>query len=699
MKIPVFICLFCVGFLAGYGQGIDSHRPSQISQQSEEGVYQLRSMLASAQGNLKIAPARAIRQANQILRLAQDMIAKAPGKPGNPAYDIREIRRCEADSYILVGMGFQQMKNESKAVRSYRKALNISQEIAYKEGENLASQRLQSMGKGKGLVATFNNILEKLEDEIGNEETGNEVKEGIETGNKFMWEKLAAGAEKSENYAKAVEFHKKAIRYYDPKIDSAVIVRKYLKIAELYNKIGDRQSAEEYLALAGKKPDSKGNKDEAIADDDDDHADTDIYSPPPRTINSEEILADTKEIFEEHTKPPISNEEVKTQQERDRLVKKAESLARMGNYEASTRAYQQASALTTLLNKFKQDRQLDSLSNLVFLEQMMVDLEKHELAEITQKKERVFLIITVGLLLFIAGLITYLFFSKKKSHKKLTNAYKELEDTHKELKSTQSILVSAEKMASLGQLTAGIAHEINNPVNFITGNIHPLINDFNDLIRILNAYEKVVKDRQLDSQFATVERLKKELDIPFITEEVMALLEGIEEGASRTTEIVKGLRTFARMDEEEPKEFDVHKGLNATLALLKNETEKIEIIKDYGHLSPIEGYPGKLNQVFMNILTNALQAVPDGGWVHISTQQNANTIEIRIQDTGKGMSKDVMGRIFEPFFTTKDVGEGTGLGLSISLGIIEQHNGSIKVRSEEGHGTEVIIQLPQKYVG
>ena len=695
MRIPVFICLFCMSLITGYGQSV-SPRQSAQSSESQEGVFQLKKMLASAQGNLKTSPARAIRESNKILRLAQDMITQAPGKPGNPAYDIKEIRRCEADTYILVGMAFQQMDNDSKAAKPYRRAFNISKEIGYKEGEQLAARRLEGMGKGKGLVATFNNILEKLEDEIGDEGSGNEVnevKEGIETSNKFMWEKFADGAEKSGNYAKAIEYHKKAIRYYDPIADLEIINKKYLKIADLYSKIGDKSRSEEYIALASR------NVDESNIEEANDAEDTNSYSPPPRTINSEEMLADTKEILEEHTSPPISEEEEKTQRERDRLFEKAESLARMGNFEASTRAYQQANALTDLLNNYKQERQADSLDNLGFLEQMMVDLERLEMEEINQKRQRIFLFITVGLLLFIAGLITYLFFTKKKSHKKLTNAYKELEDTHKELKSTQSILVSAEKMASLGQLTAGIAHEINNPVNFITGNIHPLINDFNDLIRILNAYEKAVKDQHLENRFELVEKLKKELDIPFITEEVMALLEGIEEGASRTTEIVKGLRTFARMDEEEPKEFDVHKGLNATIALLKNETEKIEIIRDYGVIPPIEGYPGKLNQVFMNILTNAIQAVSEGGWVHISTRQEQDLVEVRIQDTGKGMSKEIIERIFEPFFTTKDVGEGTGLGLSISLGIIEQHNGSIKVRSEEGHGTEVVIQLPLKYQG
>jgi signal transduction histidine kinase len=256
-------------------------------------------------------------------------------------------------------------------------------------------------------------------------------------------------------------------------------------------------------------------------------------------------------------------------------------------------------------------------------------------------------------------------------------------------------LVQAEKMASLGQLTAGIAHEINNPINFVSSNIEPLKNDISDVLEVLHKYEEVIENKSLKIHFQKVEERKHELELDYVQEEIHALLKGIEEGAVRTKEIVKGLRIFSRLDENDIKQFNVHEGLDSTLTLLKSKLgDRIEVIKQYGTLPLIEGYPGKINQVFMNILTNAVHATPQKGKITITTYMQEDTVRICIRDTGTGMTPEVKRRIFEPFFTTKDVGEGTGLGLAISFGVIEQHKGKITVESEVGKGTEFIITLP-----
>ena len=178
--------------------------------------------------------------------------------------------------------------------------------------------------------------------------------------------------------------------------------------------------------------------------------------------------------------------------------------------------------------------------------------------------------------------------------------------------------------------------------------------------------------------------------------EIVSLLKGIEEGANRSSQIVKGLRSFSRLDEEKCQIYDIHEGIESSLLLLHNKLkDKITVRKDYGDFNELECFPSKLNQVFMNILANSIQAIEDKGEIFIQTVGSDIGIKIIIKDNGKGMTPEVKKHIFEPFFTTKDVGKGTGLGLSISFGIIEQHNGNIDVISEPGKGTEFIISLPK----
>jgi two-component system NtrC family sensor kinase len=284
----------------------------------------------------------------------------------------------------------------------------------------------------------------------------------------------------------------------------------------------------------------------------------------------------------------------------------------------------------------------------------------------------------------------------------LETSNQELSVTLKNLKETQSKLVDAEKMASLGQLTAGIAHEINNPINFVSSSVKPLKRDIADILSILDKYDELSKEGNIDQKIKEVNALKKDLDIDYLREEINTLLVGIDDGANRTAEIVKGLRNFSRMDESDLKMSDIHEGINSSLVLLNSTLGgRIEILKDYGSIPAIECYAGKLNQVFMNILTNATQAISSNkeangkGTINIKTSEKGEDIVISIKDSGMGMPEEVKNKIFEPFFTTKDVGEGTGLGLSIVFSIIEAHKGQIVVESEKSKGTEFIITLPK----
>jgi two-component system NtrC family sensor kinase len=282
----------------------------------------------------------------------------------------------------------------------------------------------------------------------------------------------------------------------------------------------------------------------------------------------------------------------------------------------------------------------------------------------------------------------------------LQNTNSTLNVTLTNLKDTQSQLVDAEKMAALGQLTAGIAHEINNPINFVTSNIKPLELDINDLREIITKYENIDFGKDLKVQIEEIEAFKSQIDLNFVNNEITSLLSGISEGAKRTAEIIRSLRNFSRVDETDMKPIDLNEGLQSTLVLVRNNLpDNLTVIKEYGNLPKVECLPGKINQVFMNLVSNAIQAIKskenqrEEEFLTIKTWYAEQQVKISIKDTGTGMSEEVKHRIFEPFFTTKEVGEGTGLGLSIVFSIIEKHKGHIDVISKVNEGTEFIITL------
>jgi len=288
---------------------------------------------------------------------------------------------------------------------------------------------------------------------------------------------------------------------------------------------------------------------------------------------------------------------------------------------------------------------------------------------------------------------------------RVTERTSELNTALEDLKQAQSQLIESEKMASLGQLTAGIAHEINNPINFVTSNVSPLKRDIDMIFHAINFMEKIaLSDATADNKKAQLDEYKEEQEIDYLQTEISHLISGIYNGASRTAEIVKGLRIFSRLDEDGLKRANLNEGIESSMIILNNQLGGINVIREYSDLPLVECYPGKLNQVFLNILSNAIYAVHkrfgerDGGEIRIITSAEPDSVKIRIKDNGIGIDEETQKKIFDPFFTTKGVGEGTGLGMSIAYNTIKKHNGSIRVDSSPGDGAEFILTLPVQHV-
>jgi signal transduction histidine kinase len=314
----------------------------------------------------------------------------------------------------------------------------------------------------------------------------------------------------------------------------------------------------------------------------------------------------------------------------------------------------------------------------------------------------------------MAGQLRESFTALEKNNEELEDRVEErtveLKNALSELQRTQAQVIQSEKMSSLGQLVAGVAHEINNPVNFIHGNLNHVQEYTQDLLEFLNLYQQ-----HYPNPAPAIQTAAEEVDIEFLQEDLPKMVSSMKVGTDRIRQIVLSLRTFSRMDESEIKPVDIHEGIDSTLMILqhrlkaKSERPEIEVIKDYGSLPLVECYAGQLNQVFMNILTNAIDALDENRSEHTYQENKDNPsritirtsiadakwLEVTISDNGPGMSKDVQQRIFNPFFTTKAIGKGTGMGMSISYQIItEKHGGKLECFSTPGQGTKFVIQIP-----
>jgi two-component system NtrC family sensor kinase len=266
----------------------------------------------------------------------------------------------------------------------------------------------------------------------------------------------------------------------------------------------------------------------------------------------------------------------------------------------------------------------------------------------------------------------------------------------RKLEEAQNQLLQSEKMASIGQLAAGVAHEINNPVGFVNSNLGALQRYTEDMLKLLAAYERL-ETALADDQLHDIKRLKQEIDAEFLREDIGNLLTESLDGLQRVKRIVQDLKDFSHVDEAERQWANLETGLESTLRVVWNELKyKAEVVKEFGAIPQIECFPSQLNQVFMNLLVNASHAIEEHGRITIRTGQDGDNVWVEVEDNGKGIQPEHLGRIFEPFFTTKAVGKGTGLGLSLSYGIVKKHGGRIEVKSTPGKGSVFKMVLPQR---
>jgi two-component system NtrC family sensor kinase len=263
------------------------------------------------------------------------------------------------------------------------------------------------------------------------------------------------------------------------------------------------------------------------------------------------------------------------------------------------------------------------------------------------------------------------------------------------LEEAQNQLLQSERMASIGQLAAGVAHEINNPVGFVNSNLGSLERYVLDMLRLLSAYEQA-EGALSGVAMQEIRLIKEEIDVVFLREDVASLLSESLDGLKRVTRIVQDLKDFSHVDEAELQWADLEAGLESTLRVVSNELKyKAEVVKEFAGIPPIECFPFQLNQVFMNLLVNASHALDGRGTITIRTGHDDSQVWVEVQDTGRGIKPEHLTRIFEPFFTTKPVGQGTGLGLSLAYGIVKKHDGRLEVQSELGQGTMFKVILPK----
>ncbi|WP_293141583.1 sensor histidine kinase [Okeania sp. SIO3I5] len=337
--------------------------------------------------------------------------------------------------------------------------------------------------------------------------------------------------------------------------------------------------------------------------------------------------------------------------------------------------------------------------------------------------------IILGSIAILASLYGTLFLFIQRADRLLKRQYQQLQESESsyrnqadelkrvlhQLQQTQTQILQNEKMSSLGQLVAGVAHEINNPVTFIHGNLHHIQKHTQDLLRLIQLYQKHYPHPVTEIQVEA-----EEIELEFIEEDLPKVLSSIEIGSKRISDIVVSLRNFSRMDEVGIKAINIHEGLDSTLMILQHrlkgsrEKPEIQVIKDYGTIPPVQCYPGMLNQVFMNIMANAIDSLEEmietktnSEHHNLSCQITLRTslikdkwVQIAIADNGCGIPQEIQERIFEPFFTTKPVGKGTGMGTSISYQIVtEKHQGKLEYFSTLGRGTEVVISIPVRQSG
>jgi signal transduction histidine kinase len=286
---------------------------------------------------------------------------------------------------------------------------------------------------------------------------------------------------------------------------------------------------------------------------------------------------------------------------------------------------------------------------------------------------------------------------------KVQERTQDLTKAYAALKSSQAQVVQSEKMASLGQMVAGVAHEINTPLGFVRSNVDMVGGMFNDIKRLLERYAHAVglirtpnaDDTQIAQAFDQLTTVEAEVDA-VVLDEAGTLLNDSLRGLNQINDLVSNLKDFSRLDRSRMDLFDVNEGLDGTLTICRNQLkDRIEVVKNYGQVPQIQCAPSQVNQIFLNLITNASQAIGNNnGQIRLTTRATGGEVQVIVEDTGCGMTQEVMAKIYEPFFTTKEIGKGTGLGLSIVYQIVQEHHGRIDVHSEPGKGTRFTVTLP-----
>ena len=282
-------------------------------------------------------------------------------------------------------------------------------------------------------------------------------------------------------------------------------------------------------------------------------------------------------------------------------------------------------------------------------------------------------------------------------------AGKRIIDLEEMAKKSHTQLMQSEKMASIGQLAAGVAHEINNPTGFVSSNLKTLSDYQNDIYEVIKKYKKLLADISVSvnipapvtEQVNNIITFEQEIDLDFLLNDITDLIKECREGTERIRKIVLDLKNFAHPGYDQLKSVDINENIDSTLNVVWNEIKyKATVAKEYGKLPLVKCYPQQLNQVFMNLLVNAAQAIEENGEIVISTAALDGHVEIKVSDTGTGIPEENISKLFDPFFTTKDVGKGTGLGLNVAYNIIKKHNGNINVESRVGKGTTFTVRIP-----
>ncbi len=575
-------------------------------------------------------------------------------------------------AYILVGIGniYKQQRNYNLALEHFQKSHEINLELGL---HNEIAYSLYNIGFTYMLMNDLETSLEIHMKSL-------EIRKSINDKNGIAVSLEAIGKiySRRSDYNMAVQYYTEALKVAQEIESRWIIISSMLNLGNIYTKTKKFDLALEYLenaleqALATESKELLRNSYESLAEY---YSDVRDYNQSLEYYKLYTFMKDSI-YYEESSKQIAEMQTIYETDKKDQEIKLAKAEIQRNEAEINKQNLQR-NALTggvllfivlmlVVYRSYRQKKQDNTLLT-------------RQNAEINQKREE----------------IETQRDNLESLNQQLKIQKETLQNTLKDLKQAQSQLVESDRMASLGQITGGIAHELNNPINFISGNVNPLKRDINDILRILAEYDSTIENKDLREQFVEVEALKEELDLSFLSQEIINLLEGIDTGARRSEQIVKGLRSFARMDGDKFTFADIHEGLDATLTLLENKTkEYIRINKLYGDIPKIKCLPAGLNQVFLNILTNSIQAIEGKGEISIETNTSGDCVNITLKDTGRGMAADVITHIFEPFYTTRAVGDGTGLGLSISYGIIERHQGKIEVKSEPGNGSEFTIILP-----